>query len=313
MPIEVYMENLIEKIKRLKKEKNAVIIAHNYELPEVQDIADFVGDSLGLARQAANTDADIILFCGVHFMAETASIISQDKKVLIPDLTAGCSLADSITAAELKKWKEENPNAVVVSYINTTAAVKAESDYCCTSSNAVEIVKSIPEEKLILFCPDRFLGKFVMTTTKRKMKIWEGACHVHKKININDFEEKIKENPNADFLIHPECSCSANCTSKSQDNIKVYSTEGMIKHVESSSNKNFVIATETGILHRLKKLHPEKNFIPMNENAICDYMKKITLNNILDALKYEQYEVKVPKTLAEKAKLPIEKMLELSK
>lgn len=305
---------IIKEIYRLKKEKNAVILAHNYERPEIQDIADFVGDSLGLSQQAAKVDADVIIFCGVHFMAETASIISPNKKVLIPDLNAGCSLADSMNADELRKWKSENPNAVVVSYVNTTAEVKAETDYCCTSSNAVKIIESIPADKQILFGPDKFLGKFVTSITGRDIKIWDGSCHVHAKIGEIDFNKKLEENPNADFLVHPECGCSTSCMLKSSVydcNIKIYSTEGMITHVKNSENNEFVIATEVGILHRLQKLRPESKFTPMSEDSVCEYMKMITLQKVLDTLKYEQFVVKVPEELAKRARIPIERMLEI--
>jgi len=305
---------IVNEIYKLKKEKNAVILSHNYERPEIQDIADFVGDSLGLSQQAAKVDADIIVFCGVHFMAETATIISPNKKVIIPDLNAGCSLADSMNATELRKWKSEYPNAVVVSYVNTTAEVKAETDYCCTSSNAVKIVESIPKEKQILFGPDKFLAKYIASITGRDIKIWDGACHVHEKIGEINFDEKLKENPNASFLVHPECGCSTSCMLKSSVfdcNIKIYSTEGMIEHVKNSSNNEFVIATEVGILHRLKKLRPDSKFTPMNENSVCEYMKMITLEKVLDALKYEQFVVKVPDELAKKSRIPIERMLEI--
>jgi quinolinate synthase len=308
-------KEMIDEINKLKKEKNAVILAHNYELPEIQDLADFVGDSLGLSQQAAKVDADVILFCGVHFMAETASIISPNKRVLIPDLAAGCSLADSMTADELRKWKSENPEAVVVSYVNTTAEVKAETDYCCTSSNAVKVVESIPKEKTILFGPDKHLGEYVAAVTGRDIKIWDGACHVHKEIGEIDFDKKLEENSNADFLIHPECGCSTSCLLKSKDSkneIKIYSTEGMITHVENSNNNEFVIATETGIIHRLKKHRSDGKFIAMSNNSICEYMKMITLDKVLDALKYDQHVVKVPEALAEKAKVSIERMLEIS-
>ncbi len=307
-------QEMIEKINELKKEKNAVILAHNYELPEIQDLADFVGDSLGLSQQAAKVNADVILFCGVHFMAETASIISPHKKVLIPDLEAGCSLADSMTADELRKWKSENPGAVVVSYVNTTAEVKAETDYCCTSSNAVKVVESIPKDKTILFGPDQFLGGYVAAITGRDLRIWKGACHVHEKIGEINFDKTFEENPNADFLIHPECGCSTSCMLKSSlydCNIKIYSTEGMINHVKNSEANEFVIATEVGILHRLKKLRPDGKFTPMSEDSVCEYMKMITLDKVLDALKYEQHEVKVPEALAEKARIPIKRMLEI--
>ena len=307
-------KEIIDEILKLKKEKNAVILAHNYELPEIQDIADFVGDSLGLSQQAAKVDAEIIVFCGVHFMAETASIISPNKKVLIPDLEAGCSLADSMTADELRKWKSENPNAVVVSYVNTTAEVKAETDYCCTSSNAVKVIKAIPKDKTILFGPDQFLGRYVASMTGRDIKIWNGACHVHEKIGEIDFDKKLEENPNADFLVHPECGCSTSCMLKSSVydcNIKIYSTEGMINHVKNADSNKFVIATEVGILHRLQKLRPNAKFIPMSDDSVCEYMKMITLDKVLDALKYEQHIVKVPEELATKARVSIERMLKI--
>jgi len=306
--------DIINEIEKLKHEKNAVILAHNYQISEIQDIADYVGDSLGLSQIAGNTDADIIVFCGVHFMAETASIISPNKKVLIPDLEAGCSLASTITAEQLRNWKKENPDAVVVSYVNTTAEVKAESDYCCTSSNAVKVVEAIPEEKEILFLPDRFLGGYAKAVTGRNIKVWNGACHVHEKIGEIDFDKKQAEYPNADFLIHPECSCSTSCMLKSEVydcDIKIYSTEGMIKHIRNSDANQFVIATEVGILHRMKKLKPQSEFIPMSENSVCEYMKMITLEKLLNTLKHGQYEVKVPENIAEKARIPINRMLEI--
>ncbi len=305
---------MINEIIKLKEEKNAVILAHNYELPEIQDVADFVGDSLGLSQMAAETDANMIVFCGVHFMAETASIISPEKKVLIPDLEAGCSLAACITADQLREWKKENPNAVVVSYVNTTAEVKAESDYCCTSSNAAKVVEAIPQEKEILFLPDKFLGSYVKTVTGRNIKIWDGACHVHEKIGEIDFDKKMKEYPKADFLVHPECGCSTACMLRSEAydcNIEIYSTEGMMKHVENSNANQFVIATEVGILHRMNKLKPESEFYPMSEDSVCEYMKMITLEKLLNTLKHDEYEVKVPEDIAVKARIPINRMLEI--
>lgn len=307
------MDNITQEINRLKKEKNAVILAHNYQLPEIQDIADFVGDSLGLSQEAAKTEADLIVFCGVHFMAETASVISPHKKVIIPDLEAGCSLADSITGDQLREWKKGNPDAVVVSYVNTTADVKSETDYCCTSSNAVNIVNSIPGDKEILFLPDRFLGSYVKSVTGRDIKIWDGACHVHEKIDNDSMMQKMTDHPDADFLIHPECGCSSNCMVKSlsmpKGKINLLSTEGMINHIADSDKEEFVIATEIGILHRMKKSSPSKKFIPASEESVCEYMKMITIDKLLNALKYEQYEVKVDAKLAEKARLPIERML----
>lgn len=305
---------MIEAIKNLKKEKNAVILAHNYQIPEIQDVADFVGDSLGLSQEAARTTADVIVFCGVHFMAETASIISPNKKVLIPDPEAGCSLASSITADQLRDWKNEHPESVVVSYVNTTAEVKAETDYCITSSNAVKVVNAIPADKEILFLPDKFLGQYVRAVTGRKMEIWNGACHVHEKIGDINFDKARETHPNADYLIHPECGCSSSCMLKSTmyDNCKdihIFSTEGMIDHVESSPKEEFVVATETGILHRMKKLAPEKEFFPASEESVCEYMKMITLEKLYNSLLNEEYEVKVPREIAERARLPIERML----
>jgi quinolinate synthase len=307
---------MTEEIKKLKADKNAVILAHNYEVEDIQDLADFVGDSLGLSQVAANTEADLIVFCGVHFMAETASIISPNKKVLIPDLEAGCSLADSIKYEELKHWKEENPKAVVVSYVNTTAKIKSLTDYCCTSSNAVKVIEAIAEDKEILFLPDRFLGSYVKAITGRNIKIWQGGCHVHEKIGDINFEKAHEQYPNADFLIHPECGCSTSCMLKSTmyedcKNINIYSTEGMMKHVEKSEANEFVIATEVGILHRMKKLRPNASFYPISEDSVCEYMKMITVEKLYQSLKYDQFEVKVPEELAAKARLPIERMLEI--
>ncbi len=311
------MQNeLINEIIELKKKKNAVILAHNYELPEIQDLADFVGDSLGLSQQAAKTDADLIVFCGVHFMAETASIIAPDKKVIIPDLEAGCSLAASITKEDLMNWKNKFPDAVVVSYVNTTAEIKALSDYCVTSSNAVKVVEAIPENKKILFLPDQFLGGYTKKMTGRDIEIWEGACHVHQKIGMLQFEQAEEEFPNAEFLVHPECGCSSSCMLKSLDcnykkKIKILSTEGMVNYIKTSEAEEFVIATEVGILHRLNKFYPNKKFYPASEKSICEYMKLITVEKLYNSLLNDQYEVKVEKELAEKARLPIERMLNI--
>jgi quinolinate synthase len=302
----------------LKKQQNAVILAHNYQLPEVQDIADFIGDSLALSKKAANTDADMIIFCGVHFMAETASILCPDKKVLIPDLEAGCSLASTINAHELQAWKEEHPDAVVVSYVNTTAEVKALSDYCCTSSNAVKVVNSIPRHKEVLFLPDLFLGSYVAEITKRKnMYIWPGECHVHAGIKAEDINKMLATFKNADFLVHPECSCTSSAMyhiSKG-DLTKtghVLSTEGMMNHARTSAAKQFVVATETGILYRMQKENPEKEFIPIKRDALCKYMKKITLEKVYKSLAHGVYEVKVPKDTADRARLAIDRMLAIS-
>lgn len=308
---------MIEEINKLKEQKNAVILAHNYQIPDVQDISDYVGDSLGLSQQAAETDADTIIFCGVHFMAETASIISPHKTVLIPDLDAGCSLADSITADQLRAWKAENPEAVVVSYINTTAAIKAESDYCCTSSNAVQIVESIPEDKQVLFLPDKFMGTYVEMITGRDLNIWDGACHVHEKIGELNLGEKQKEYPDAEVLIHPECGCSTSCMMKSAmyfdcEEAHIHSTSGMLNQARESEAEEFVVATETGILHRMRKENPGKKFYPANEESVCEYMKMITLEKLHDSLKNDRFEVKVPEDMVEKARLPIERMLSIA-
>ena len=311
--------HLKDEILRLKKEKDVVILAHNYQIPDVQDVADFTGDSLGLSRQAATVDQKTILFCGVNFMAETAAIISPDKKVLLPDLEAGCSLSDSITVEELRNWKTQHPNAIVVGYVNTTAEIKAELDYCCTSSNAVNIVKSIPDEKEILFLPDMFLGSYVAKMTGRKnMHIWAGECHVHAGITPEDVTEKLDSLKDAEFVIHPECSCTTpmmyDVADGSYDDKKVsiLSTEGMLNHVNQSKSKNFVVATETGILYKMRQQNPEKVFIPASEKAECQYMKMITLEKVYDALVNEKNVIAVPKEIADKARLAINRMLEIS-
>jgi quinolinate synthase len=303
-----------DQINALKKERNAIILAHNYQVPEVQDIADFIGDS----REAAKTDADIIVFCGVHFMAETASILCPEKTVLIPDLEAGCSLASTINSYELRKWKEEHPNAVVVSYVNTSAEVKALSDYCCTSSNAVKVVNSIPRETEILFLPDMFLGSYVGQVTGRKnLFVWPGECHVHAGITAADINNIFQKYNNAEFMIHPECGCtsstlyglaSGDITKKAH----ILSTEGMMQHARKSENNQFVVATETGIMYRMKKENPDKSFIPVKENAVCKYMKQITIQKVVDSLVHKQYEVKVSKQIADKARIAIERMLMIS-
>ena len=310
---------LKDEVLRLKKEKDVVILAHNYQVPEVQDVADFVGDSLGLSRQAAKVKQKTILFCGVHFMAETAAIVSSGKRVLTPDLEAGCSLSDSITVNQLKEWKEEHPDAITVGYVNTTAEIKAELDYCCTSSNAVNVVNAIPKGKEILFLPDMFLGSYVSKVTGRKnMQIWAGECHVHAGITPADVEKKLAELKNAEFVIHPECSCTTPMMydiaagSYKNHQVQILSTEGMMNHVSKSNSQQFVVATETGILYRMKQQNPEKTFIPASENAECEYMKMITLDKVYRSLYDEKYEVKVPKKIADKASLAIERMLSIS-
>jgi quinolinate synthase len=303
------------RILAVKEKKNAVIIAHNYQTPEVQDIADFVGDSLALSRNAAQTNADTIVFCGVHFMAETASIICPEKRVLIPDLGAGCSLSSTINAHELKAWITEHPNAIIVCYVNTSAEVKALSDYCCTSSNAVKVVNSIPKDREVLFLPDMFLGSYVAEVTKRKnMYIWPGECHVHAGIRAEEINKMLTTFRDAEFLVHPECSCTSSTlyhmtTGELTKRGYVLSTEGMMNHARTSNAKHFVIATETGIIHRMKKENPNKEFIPLKEDAVCKYMKKISLEKVYNSLVNDIYEVKVPANIAEKAKLSIDRML----
>ncbi len=311
--------NLESEILKLKEQKDVLILAHNYQLPEVQDVADYVGDSLGLSRQAAKTKHKTILFCGVHFMAETAAIICPDKKVLIPDISAGCSLADTINAEQVRKWKSDHPSAVTVGYVNTSAEVKAELDYCCTSSNAVNVVKSIPTDTEILFLPDMFLGSYVAKMTDSKnMYIWAGECHVHAGIRPQEVQEKLMRYSNAEFLVHPECSCTSSvmydvaCGDYGDRQVQILSTEGMMNHAKNSNGKTFVVATETGILYRMKKQNPEKEFIPMSDSAVCKYMKMITLDKVYLSLKEEKYEVKVQKNIAQRAQLAIERMLAIS-
>ncbi|MDX6592406.1 MAG: quinolinate synthase [Gaiellales bacterium] len=276
-----------------------------------------VGDSLGLSQQAAATDADVIVFAGVHFMAETAAILAPDRTVLIPDLEAGCSLAATIDAAALQRWKDENPGAVVVSYVNTTAEVKALSDYCCTSGNARQVIEAVPEDRDILFLPDMFLGAYLERLTGRRMKIWPGECHVHAGIRPEDVSRMMERRPGADLLIHPECGCASQCMyaashdAKLAETTHVLSTEGMAKHVASSPKRDFVIATETGILHRLRKEAPEKRFEAMSERAVCRYMKMITLPKLRDSLRDMKYEVTVPEPVADRARLAIQRMVEI--
>ena len=311
------IETMQDEVRALARERNAVILAHNYQVPEVQDVADYVGDSLGLSQQAAATDADVIVFAGVHFMAETAAILAPERTVLIPDLEAGCSLAASIDAEALERWKQENPGAIVVSYVNTTAEVKALSDYCCTSGNARAIIEAVPEDRDILFLPDMFLGAYLERLTGRRMKIWPGECHVHAGIRPQDVSRMMEERPDADLLIHPECGCASQCLyaaahdAKLAETTKVLSTEGMVRHVTSSPRTDFVVATETGILHRLRKEAPDKRFYAMSERAVCRYMKQITLPKLRDSLREMQYPVTVPDDVAARARRAIERMVEI--
>ncbi|HEY5052965.1 MAG TPA: quinolinate synthase NadA [Solirubrobacterales bacterium] len=318
---------LSDEVRALAAERNAVILAHNYELPEIQDVAHHMGDSLGLSRQAAATDADAIAFCGVHFMAETASILSPEKTVLIPDLDAGCSLADSIDADQLRAWKAEYPKALVVMYVNTSAEVKAETDYCCTSSNAVKVVEHIwaehgPDAE-ILFGPDMWLGAFVERETglvddrerRGNFHIWDGECHVHAGIRPGDIAQTRAEHPEAEFLIHPECGCSTQAMEyvASGDidpgGVHMLSTSGMLEHVESHPDGSFIVATENGMLYPLQQAAPRANLIEANRMAVCKYMKMITLPKLRDSLRDMKHEVRVPGEIAELARVPIERMV----
>lgn len=303
-------------IKRLALDRNAVILAHNYQRAEVQDVADFVGDSLGLSREAAKTDAEVIVFCGVHFMAETAAILSPAKTVLLPDLAAGCSLASTIDAPSLIRWKAEHPGAVVVSYVNTSAEVKAESDYCCTSGNAVEVVNSIPADKEILFLPDMYLGAHVRRVTGRQnIHVWMGECHVHAGIDPENIRLQRSLHPEAEFLIHPECGCSTSVLEAMSagdvdaEGVQILSTEGMIKRPALSDADEFIVATEVGILHRLRRENPSKRFFAANDRASCAYMKVTTLPKVRDALLKTQHQITVPPEIAKRARRAIERMV----
>ncbi len=327
-PAPLMLENipaLQDEVRALARERGALILAHNYQLPEVQDVADYVGDSLGLSRQAAAADTDTIVFCGVHFMAETASILSPDKTVLIPDLDAGCSLADSITADQLRQWKAEHPGAVVVMYVNTTAAVKAETDYCVTSANAVDVVAHILREHgddtEILFGPDMFLGAYVEKTLGRRLNVWDGECHVHAGIRPGDINAVRAAHPGADFLIHPECGCSTSVMEYvasgdiASEGVHMLSTGGMLRYAEeqerdhASDHRTAIVATEIGMLHPLREAAPDLDFIAANEAASCRFMKMITLPKLRDTLRDGRYEVKVDAAIADRARLPIERMI----
>jgi quinolinate synthase len=321
------VSTLSEEVRALAQERDAVILAHNYQLPELQDVADFTGDSLGLSRQAASTDAEVIAFCGVHFMAETASVLSPDKTVLIPDLGAGCSLADSIDADQLRAWKARHPEALVVMYVNTAAEVKALTDYCCTSSNAVQVVEHIwrehgPETE-ILFGPDMWLGAFVERETglrddpgrRARFHVWDGECHVHAGIRPTDIAQTRAAHPEAEFLIHPECGCSTQAMEYvaagdvEAEGVHMLSTSGMLDHVESNPEGSYIVATENGMLYPLRQAAPEANLIEANRMAFCKYMKMITLPKLRDSLRDLKYEVRVSEDVAARARVPIERMV----
>lgn len=314
-----YDPALAEEIHELARRRNAVILAHNYQRPEVQDVADYVGDSLGLSREAASTDAEVIVFCGVHFMAETAAILSPSKTVLLPDLAAGCSLAATINADQLRAWKAEHPGAAVVAYVNTSAEVKAECDYCCTSGNAVNVINAIPRDRDILFLPDMFLGAHVRRQTGRdNIHVWMGECHVHAAIDPEHINKTRAENPAAAFLIHPECGCSTpvveaiSAGAVSSEDVHILSTEGMIRYPQESGRDTFIVATEVGILHRLRRENPKKNFIAANSRAQCSFMKVTTLPKVRDALANLQYHITVPDDIAARARLSIERMVSIN-
>jgi quinolinate synthase len=302
-------------VRRLAQERDAVILAHNYQVPEVQDVADFVGDSLGLAIEASRTSAPVIVMCGVYFMAETASILNPERVVLSPDPSAGCSLADSITLRDLRAWKAEHPDALVVSYVNTTAEIKAESDYCVTSGNAEAVLGSIPADREILFLPDQFLGAWLKERTGRaNMHVWMGECHVHAGIRPTEVRARQEAFPSADLLIHPECGCTSACVWATgrglmNPNTFVLSTEGMLRHAAASANETFVVATETGILHRLGRELPGKRFVAADDRAVCGYMKQITLEKVQRTLRELAPRVEVPSETASRARIAIERML----
>ena len=300
---------LQDEIRALAQERDAVVIAHNYQRPEVQDVADYVGDSLGLSRWAAATDADVIVFCGVHFMAETAAILSPEKTVLLPDLDAGCSLAASITGDQLREWKAQHPGAIVVSYVNTTADVKAETDYCCTSGNARQVIEAIPDDREILFLPDMYLGLWLERVTGRKLTIWMGECHVHAGIRPDDIERWTHDAPDAELLVHPECGCASQAMAFGNERTQILSTEKMIDYAKRSPKQRFLIATETGIIHRLEKEAPGKTFEPVRDDAVCRFMKVTTLDKVRDSLRDMQHRITVDADIADRARLAIERMV----
>jgi quinolinate synthase len=320
---------LSDEVRALAEERNAVILAHNYQLPEVQDVAHHLGDSLGLSRRAAETAADVIVFCGVHFMAETASILSPERRVLIPDPNAGCSLSDSITAEQLRAWKAKHPGAIVVMYVNTSAEVKAETDYCCTSSNAVQVVEHIwaehgPDTE-ILFGPDMWLGAFVERETgvredpvrRGRFHVWDGECHVHAGIRPSDIERTRADHPEAEFLIHPECGCSTQAMEYvasgdiDSGGVHMLSTSGMLQHVAENPDGSYIVATENGMLYPLQQVAPAANLVEANRLAYCRYMKMITLPKLRDSLRDLKHEVRVPASVAERARVPIERMVRI--
>jgi quinolinate synthase len=308
---------LLRRIDRLKRERRALLLAHNYQIPPIQDVADFVGDSLQLSQEAARTDAALIVFCGVHFMAETAAILCPDKTVLIPDAEAGCSLAAMATADQVRRWRAEHPGAVVVAYVNTAADVKAEVDYCCTSSNAVKVIEAIPRDREILFLPDFFLGLYVQRMSGRKLHLWMGECHVHAGIRPEDISAMWAEHPQADLLLHPECGCVSQCMfalaegELPRERTFILGTGGMVRHARTCTAPVDLVATEVGLLHRLRRENPGKRFIPIREDAVCEYMKTITVPKLYRCLRDRVYEVHVAEPMATRARRAITRMLEI--
>lgn len=300
---------LYEEIEQLRKERNAVILTHYYARPEVQAAANFLGDSLALSQKAATTEADVIVFCGVHFMAETAAIISPQKKVLIPVQNAGCTLAESATAAGLATWHKYHPDGIVVSYVNTSAEVKSETDYCVTSANALKVVETLPTDVPILFGPDRNLGAYIMQRTGRKMELWQGDCYVHRHITTELINQFLKRYPDADILIHPESVACSDENILSHPRCFIGSTSGILEHPSKSDKRQFIIATEAEAIVEIARRYPDKEFIPIAPEHRCEYMKLTTLEDLRDALKYMRYEVTVPEEIRAKALIPIQRML----
>jgi quinolinate synthase len=312
--------DLQREIRALARRRNAVVLAHNYQRPEVQDVADYVGDSLGLSRQAAKTPAEVIIFAGVHFMAETAAILSPTKRVLLPDLKAGCSLAATITADQVRRWRAEFPDYVAVGYVNTTAEVKAELDYCCTSGNVLDVIDAIPADQGILFLPDFFLGAHARRMRPdRKIEVWMGECHVHRGIRAETLNAARERYPDAEVLVHPECGCAGQLIYEigqgdvSPKGLTIASTEGMIRAVTEHPTSRFIIATETGIMHRMQQMAPKKQFIPADPEAVCAYMKAITLTGVRDSLVLDQHHVTVPEEIARRARTAIDRMVALGR
>jgi quinolinate synthase len=302
------LQQTIDQIHQLRQDRNAVILAHNYQRPEVQNIADYVGDSLGLARQAMATSAEVIVFAGVHFMAETAAILNPDKRVLLPNLQAGCSLAETITAEDVRAWRQKNPDGLVVVYVNTSAAVKAEADYCATSSNAVAVISQLPEDRPILFAPDAYLTAHVQRETGRDLDLWLGECHVHAAIRPEDLDAQKAIHPNAEFLIHPECGCASHAIYAFPGS-PLLSTSQMVRYAQTSSAQEFIVVTETDMIHRLEQDVPGKRFYPIKRSAQCEYMKMITLDSILSSLQDLIYPITVPHEIAARARLALERMV----